>query len=311
MPMPLPEPEPSPEPAPRPEPQPEPQPEPDRAEIAVAIKPLTETVSGEEGIWIPSVFNVTNIGNADVTNINLIPIVPEGWEFKDAIVSELAVGKSVNRTIFVKAPYGTIGQYVIPVKARGDNVTLAIDYFRLKIEEGANRTRLEIIEIPREINLPVESENTIYMLLKNTGHLKLSGIRLKLENAEGCVESYNFSEVLSLDAGNTTSMALTIRTKKSPNICNTTVIVWSNEGAYAFSHLTIFTTPSIFSPPIPLFPILAFILIFIELLLLRRKKRKMLLDEPCRMTDVLMMIVLIAIVSIVALTLFEFFGYTI
>ncbi|MGC9310094.1 MAG: hypothetical protein ACP5E4_00025 [Candidatus Aenigmatarchaeota archaeon] len=299
-------PTPEPEPEPQPQPRPEPEPEPEEAEIAIDIKPINRTVTGEQGTWIPSVFNVTNIGNMNVSNISLVPVVPEGWEVQDALIDFLDVNMSVNRTIFIKPPFTAFGQYVIPVKAIVDNVTLDMDYFWVNVLEGANRTRLEIIEIPRELKLDVSSEGSFPILVKNTGRLPLHNIKLRLENSEQCLEGFNFTEIDALNESEIRSMLVGVRTKKIPATCNTTVIIWSDEGAYAFSHITIFTIPKIMSPPVPWAVLLAFICIFLEMLLLHHKKKKEERDEPTYITDFMIILVLLVLLASIGLIFSDF-----
>ena len=310
-PLPTPEPEPTPEPSPtpKPEPEPTPTPEPERAEIAVEIEPWNRTIEGYQGEWIPSVFNITNIGNVNVTNVSLKVIVPEDWEAQGALVSFLAVNQTVNRTIFVKPPYDAFGQYVIPVKAIKDNVTLDIDYFWLNVLEAINRTKLEIIEIPREIGVYVDSITSFPIFIKNTGKVPLHDIKLRIENGEQCIESYNYTKIDTLNVSVTDSIVVTLKTKKTPAICNTTVIIWSKENAYAFSLLTLFTTPLIRAPPIPTLFLVAIVLVFIEIILIHHKKSKIRRGEETRIADMLIYILFFAIVAVFIFILLQHLGY--
>jgi hypothetical protein len=304
-PEPTPTPEPEPTPTPEPEPTPTPEPEPEKAEIAINIEPLNRSIIGEQSVWIPSIFNITNIGNVNVTNITLVPIVPNDWQKQDALISFLETDKSVNRTIFILPSYTAFGQYVIPVKAIGENVTLDIDYFWVTIIEGANRTKLEIIEIPREIGVYIDSEISFPILIKNTGKVPLNDIRLRLENLEQCVDYYNYSKIYMLNESSTGSILVSLKTKKIPATCNTTVIIWSKEGVYAFAPLTIFTTPIIRSPPIPLLPLLAFILISIEMILIHYKKSKESKDEESTLTNMALYLVFIILLIVMIIIILQ------
>jgi len=309
-PKPEPQPQPEPQPKPKPEPTPQPQPELETIELSLDIKPLNDSIEGAQGNWVPSVFSVTNIGNVNITNITLIPIVPDGWQKQDALVSFLDINQTVNRTIFVLPPYTAFGQYVIPVKAVVENLTLDIDYFWLNVIEGINRTRLEIIEIPREIGFNIDTVNSFPILIKNTGKISLHNIKLRLENAEQCIESYNYTEILSLNKSATDTMIVTVKTKNLPATCNATVILWSKENAYAFSPLTIFTFPKILSPQIPLLPLIIFILILIELILIHHKKeREARGEEESRTTNFLIYFVFLLLIISFVIILLQYFGY--
>lgn len=303
-PEPTPSPTPSPEPSPSPTPQPTPTPEPEKAEIAIEIEPLNRTIEGYQGDWIPSIFNITNIGNVNITNISLVVVVPDGWGVQGALVSFLEVNHTVNRTIFIKPPYDALGQYVIPVKAIKDNVTLDIDYFWLTVLEAINRTKLEIIEIPREIGVYVDSISSFPILIKNTGKVPLHDIKLRIENGEQCIESYNYTKISTLNVSEKASIIVTIKTRKIPSICNTTVIIWSKENAYAFSLLTIFTTPLIRAPPIPILFLIAIFLIFIEIILIHYKKSKVIEGEETGIIGILIYLIffiLIVIFTVISL----------
>ncbi len=315
-----PEPQPEPEIVPRPEPQPEPKPEPqpipqpipeiETVELALTIKPFNESLQGSQGNWIPSIFNITNIGNVNISNITLIPIVPEDWQKQDALISFLDANQTVNRTIFVLPPYTAFGQYVIPVKAVIGDMTLDIDYFWLTVVEGINRTRLEIIEIPREIGFNINTVNSFPILIENTGKVPLHDIRLRLENAEQCIESYNYTELSGLNESMSDTIIVTVKTKNLPATCNATVILWSKENAYAFSPLTIFTFPEILSPQIPLLPLIIFILILIELILIHHKKERELRgEEESRMINSLIYFVFFLLIISFAIMLLQYFGY--
>ena len=248
---------------------------PEALELAIDIKPINRTVNGTQGIFNPVVFNVTNIGNVPAENITLIPIVPEGWEYKTALVSFLNVSETVNRTIFVKPPYGVTGQYVIPVKAVIGNFTADMDYFYMNVIKAVNLSVLEIIEAPKTVPLLPNKNVTISILIKNIGKLPLTDIKGRLENAELCIEEFNFETVPYMEPNETRRAYFNILTTNHPTKCDSTLILWSKENAYAFTDMTITITP----PP-PLIPaimkvnLLLLLLIFLTILYVAKKSEE-------------------------------------
>ena len=155
----------------------------------------------------------------------------------------------MNRTIFVKSPYTALGVYAIPVTGHLENFTLATDYFQITIEEAKERFILQIVEMPKTVSVRQNTNLTVPILLKNTGKVTLTGITGRIENAEQCVKSADFSSVKSLEADQVDSMTINLLAKDQSVKCNALVIIGSTEKAYTFSNLEIVVTP----PP-PLLP---------------------------------------------------------
>jgi hypothetical protein len=245
------------------------------AEMAIDIKPVEREINGSQGMFVAAVFNVTNIGNMEATNITLLPIVPEGWEYKTAFVSYLDVGERTNRTIFVKPPFTVSGKFAIPVKAIRGDLTLAIDYFWLDVIKAVNVTVLDILESPRTIRMAPNSNITVPILLKNIGKVRLHDVVGRLENAEQCIESYSFTSMPILDPQETRPSYLTLRSKSKPEKCPSTIIFSTREEAYAFSDTNIIITP-----PAPLIPeisnlnLLLLLMIFAGILWAARKGKE-------------------------------------
>lgn len=323
--------EPQPEPLPQPQPQPEEEKEKEKEveveveievpfnvtepelEMAVDIKPIEREINGTQGMFVPAVFNVTNIGNVPADNITLIPIVPEGWEYKTAFVSYLDVGETTNRTIFVKPPYTVSGKFAIPVKAIRDDVTLDIDYFWLNVIKAVNVSVLEIVEAPKTIILGPNSNLTVPILLKNIGKVRLHDIVGRLENAEMCLQTYSFTSVTIIDPQEVKSSYLTIRSRDKPYKCPATIIFGSREEAYAFSDVMIIVTP-----PSPLIPsisnlnLVLLLLIFAGVLWSARKgkERKKLkkMTKQQRVNMILKYFVLSVVIAFLLYVSLSFFG---
>ena len=308
-PPPQPTPTPTPTPSPTPAPSPGAGPQPGQTQIAVEIEPLERYLKVYQGDWLPSVFNVTNLGNVNVTDIELIPILPEGWEGKSALVSFLDVGQTVNRTIFVRPPYTALGEYVIPVKAVRGNVTLDIDYFWVTVLEAINRTRLELLEVPRAILMYTSSNLTLPVLLKNVGKVPLTNISLRFENAERCLEKYSWDPLHFLGVNETSALNIYLRSKKKPATCNSTLIVWSEGGAYAFADISITVVPPILLPPFPKIPLIALILILIEFILLKFRKVRERAGKPSLALTLLAYLILFVILALMAYIFLWYFGY--
>jgi len=316
-PEPTPEPSPTPTPTPEPSPTPEPTPqpgvseEPGQTQLAIEIEPLEKEVSGQQGDWIAVIFNVTNIGTVDATNITLLPVVMEFWEYKEAHISNLTVGQSVNRTIFVRAPYDApLGKYVIPVKAIRGNETLDIDYFWLILLEAINKTLIQLLEVPKIISLYPSSNLTVPILIKNIGKIPLHNITGRLENIEQCLEYFEFKEVGVLEVNETNSTEFFITSKSVPMECNATLIVGSIEKAYAFADITIVVSPPpSFLPEIPKIPGLLLVMLALLSILLRiKKKRESMELEPGRVGILINLVSLIIIILLIYI-LGWYFGF--
>ncbi|HEX55217.1 MAG TPA: hypothetical protein ENF49_03725 [Candidatus Altiarchaeales archaeon] len=283
-------------------------------EMAINIEPIEREINGTQGVFIPAIFNITNIGNVPVDNVTLIPIVPEGWEFKTALVSFLDVGNSTNRTIFVKPPYNAEGKYAIPVKAVRGNLTMDIDYFWLNIIKEVNISVLEILEYPSVIYIQVNSNATVPILLRNIGKIRLHDITGRLENAELCIDHYSFSSIKFLDPEQIKTSHLSIRAKGKPNRCKTTMIFGSREEAYAFADVTIVVMPPpSLIPPITKLNMLLVLLIFIAILMASRSGGERVEERRMTRGQKAIRIILYFIVSIIIFVmiyiLFSIFGF--
>ena len=247
---------------------------PELLELAINIEPVEREVSGRQGEFIPVEFTITNIGTIEAYNITLIPLVPEGWEYKEAVVSFLNVSESLNRTLFVKAPYTVTGIFAIPVNAIVQNLTLDTDYFQITIYESKERYLLQIVEMPRKITIQQGLTNTIPILIENTGKAGLHDITGRLENAEACIERSEFGTIRLLESGETDSIRINLDAKDKSIKCDAIVIIGSNEKAYTFSNIEIILTPPpSLIPPASRINILLLLTVFFGILIAARLSR--------------------------------------
>lgn len=281
-------------------------------ELAIDIKPLIRRINGTQGVFIPSGFNITNLGNVPADNITLIPIVPEGWEYKTAVVSYLNVSESTNRTIFVKAPYDAEGSYVVVVNAVRSGVTLDTDYFWINIRKAENLSMLQIEEAPRKVSVVANSDVTIPILIKNIGVLPLHDITARLENDELCVDSFSFTMVDTLDPNDVKPAYIDIKAKNKIGSCDTTLILWSREHAYAFMDITIdVIAPPPLIPPMTRLNLLLVLLIFLGILIAARKgegKKKRRRRKKRGTLRILIYFIVSIIIFIIIYTILNFFG---
>jgi len=198
---------------------------------------------------------------------------------------------------------------VIPVKAVRGNVTLDIDYFWVTVLEAINRTRLELLEVPRAILMYTSSNLTLPVLLKNVGKVPLTNISLRFENAERCLEKSSWDPLHFLDVNETSALNIYLRSKKKPATCNSTLIVWSEGGAYAFADISITVVPPILLPPFPKIPLIALILILIEFILLKFKKVRERAGKPSLALTLLAYLILFVILALMTYIFLWYFGY--
>ncbi|MFB6076424.1 MAG: hypothetical protein ABEK17_04740, partial [Candidatus Aenigmatarchaeota archaeon] len=279
VPEPQPQPTPQPEPQPEPEPQPQPQPQPSKGPIKINIRPINKTVEGKQEQMVPVQFVIENLGNSTVENITIEPIPGENWEVENARVDSIEGGEILNRTVFLKPGWNvTPSTYAIPTKALSqDDESLDLAYFWFKVLPGKHLSKIRIVESPDEISLDADSEQKIPILVRNIGKKSLTGVKAHLENVGNCLLSQSSSEIdLSMDEEKT--LPLTVETKTGPETCKATLIVSSDQKAYALSRMKLnIRPPSALLPAglpiIPLTTIIFMILVFI-LITMRRRGRK-------------------------------------
>jgi len=269
QPYPVTQPQPQPRPTPREIPKEKPVEKLAEGVIKIVLRPLNQTVYGYQEEWTPVMFEIENVGSTPVTNITILPILPEGWEVKEALVSFLNVSEKVNRTVFIKPSYLiSPAKYAVPTKALYKNKTLDITYFWFIVLPGRNLTRIEIVESPLIIGLDSNKNFSIPVLIKNAGIKPLTGIFLRLENVEQCIE-WQSSSTGTLENGEVKNFYIFVKTKTGPAKCSATLIVGSNEKAYAFAPMKIDVLPPpllfISLPFSAMIGIVSMIILFIEL----------------------------------------------
>ncbi|MFB6292556.1 MAG: NEW3 domain-containing protein [Candidatus Nanohaloarchaea archaeon] len=234
---------------PVPEPEPEPEPEPVPL-LTVDIEPDRRRYYGIRGQYVPVNLTISNEGDQEVTDVSLQPQLGQrqGWSARNAQISALAPGENVSRQVFVQvAGDEDPGLYVVPVKAIGPQNELDLDYFYLQVNKTpvaeTPSSRLDIVESPSSLNVLQNTTQPVPILIENTGETNLTNISTRVQNVEGC-GTVNSSPVRRMDAGETASLNLTFESGLETETCNTTLILSSDQGAYAFSNIEFTVVPS-------------------------------------------------------------------
>lgn len=238
----VPEPEPEPEPVPEPEPEPEPEPV-----VRVDIESLNETYSTPQGSFVPADFEISNLGNVPLNDLQLNSLVQRirgDWDVRNAQVENLSVNETVQRQVFIRPSEDTEpGSYVVPVAAQDDeNSTLDLDYFTLNVKEADFVPRMEITESPQTVSLEAETSQQIPVLLENTGRVDLENISARVQNIEDCGTTSS-GEIEELAVNGSQSLQLEFSASDSTGECETTLVVSSGGGAYTFSEIDVEITP--------------------------------------------------------------------
>jgi hypothetical protein len=325
-PEPAPEPEPEPAPTPTPSPTPEPYPvirpitsptpepmegepgageEAGKTQIKITIRPMEPTVTGYQEEFIPVVFEVENIGDVNVTNVTLFQIIGGDWDKQDAKVDFIAVGETLERTLFIYPTYKVAAPsiYIIPVQALDEKgIILDTNYYWVNVLQGPHLARIEIIENPTSISLPSDSTQDIPILVRNTGKMPLHGVTVKLENVENCVSDQRY-DTTALEADEEGSFTLTVTTKTGPKKCDALLIVGSDERAYSFAPMAMevqMPQPLIpFELPVLLLLSLLFTLVLLAMVLGRKRER---------FKKLLWRLMIVTIAMIIVYALLEYFA---
>jgi hypothetical protein len=238
--VPDPVPDPVPEPTPTPDPTPDPTPE-----ISVEIQPLNDTYKTPQGLYQAAALNVTNMGSTSVPNITLRPLINRfraEWDVRVANIGNLSVNETVQRDVFVRPAEDTSpGTYVIPVTAETER-QLDMDYFQLEVTRAEEIPEIEIAEAPNSLSVNIGQNRTVPVLLENTGELNLTGINSEVQNLEECgtVSTGNISNIA---VNGSKSLDLEFSPSSTTTSCNTTLVVSTAGGAYAFADLQVEVLP--------------------------------------------------------------------
>ncbi|MFB6144111.1 MAG: hypothetical protein ABEJ98_02250 [Candidatus Nanohaloarchaea archaeon] len=229
---------------PQPEPEPEPEPEP---VVVVDVEPVNRTYPATRGMYAPARLRIRNIGNIPVNDLRITPAlegIRPGWDFRAAEVANLSVNETVSREVFVRPPGNTTpGMYVVPVEARDAEGRVDLDFFTLEVRKANFTPRLQILESPRAVTIEANSTQEIPVLLENTGRRKLTGVRAELQNVEDC-GSAEIAPAKTIPVNATDSLSINFSAAGSTGSCNATLIVSTEEGAYAFSSINFDVIPA-------------------------------------------------------------------
>jgi hypothetical protein len=239
----------TPEPEPEPEPEPGDSPEPgesDQPQLEIDLEPTNTTYEAFQGQYTPAELQVENIGEDEVTDIQLLPQIEnvrEGWESRNASVANLSVNETVTRDVFVRPPEDQRpGDYLIPVVAANPDRQLDLDYFTVEVKQSEFAPRVAIQEAPRTVTANTNDNQSLPVLIENPGRRDISNVTAELQNAEDCGE-VSASTVSQLSVNGTESLQVDIQTGENAQSCSATLIVSSEDGAYAFSDVQLDVTP--------------------------------------------------------------------
>ncbi len=234
---------------PVPEPEPEPEPEPIPM-LSIDIEPDKRRYYGIRGQFVPINLTISNEGDEEVTDVTLRSELGgrEGWNARSAQISGLSPGQEISRQTFIQVPENEdAGLYVVPVRAVGPENELDLDYFYLRVNEtpvfATPPSRLSIIESPSSLNVLENASQPVPILIENTGETNLTNISTRLQNIEGC-GSVQTGDIRRMAPGGTASLNLTFDSGLDTETCNTTLILSSDQGAYAFSNIEFTVVPS-------------------------------------------------------------------
>lgn len=237
-------PDPVPDPTPSPTPTPDPTPDP-TPEVSVEIQPLNETYRTPQGLYQAAELNATNMGSRSVANVTLRPLINRfrsSWDVRVANIGNLSVNETVQREVFVRPAEDTSpGTYVIPVTAETER-QLDMDYFQLEVTRADEIPEIEIAEAPNSLSVNIGENRTVPVLLENTGELNLTGVTSEVQNLEECgtVSTGNISRI---NVNGSKSLDLEFSPSGETTSCNTTLVVSTAGGAYAFADLQVTVLP--------------------------------------------------------------------
>lgn len=235
-------PDPTPEPAPTPTPEPTPDPSP---QISVTLDPLNDTYTTDQGLYQAARLNVTNRGNTNISNITLRPLIDrfrDTWDVRVGNIGNLQVNQSTQREVFVRPPEdASPGTYTVPVTAETER-QLDMDYFQLEVNRAQNIPEISISEAPSSVSVNLGENRTVPVLLENTGKTNVTGVTPEVQNVEGC-GTVTTGNITSLGVNQTQSLDLNFEPSGTTGSCNTTLVVSTSGGAYAFADLQVTVLP--------------------------------------------------------------------
>lgn len=219
-------------------PEPEPQPEPDPVPLlSLSIKPMNSTYEAPRGRFTELGLEIENIGEEAVNNVELEPRYSEGmnWEAQIGNIDSLAVGDSVNRSVYVNPGEDVSpGVYQIPVYASNQESDIDMQYVNVEVLQEVFQGTLNIQEAPRDVRFERNSNYTVPVLLQNQGEDSIQNVQVEVENSESCGD-YTVDSVDSIPAGESASVSVQFTTGSDIRECSGTIVASSENGDLAFS----------------------------------------------------------------------------
>ncbi len=223
-----------------PEPEPEPEPDPQPL-ISLSIKPMNSTYEAPRGRFTELGLQVENIGEEAASNIQLEPRLSEdmSWETQNGNIDSLAVGDSVNRSVYVN-PGEEVdpGIYQIPVYGSNDEGDIALQYVDVEVKEQIFQGVLNVEEAPRDVTFESGENYTLPLILSNGGETPIQNVSVELENMENCGE-YSVDPIDDIEPGSDVSATVQFTAGSNIQECSGTLIASSSSGDLAFSDINI------------------------------------------------------------------------
>ncbi len=266
------------------EPVPEPQPEPTPSQIIgqeelvvpprIDLKLLNESVTVQQGETFEVPFEIINNGQSSVADVKIIAEVRYGWYSTIKTVPLLSPNRPVQDSLFISVYENEIpGKYFIAVKAIIEgNITADTEILEVNVIPRVRVALLDIIELPPYLSLEELSKEYLSVLVENTGDYDLSNIRLKIENAEECIE--RVSGTYSLKVGERKALSYEMQTREYPAKCNSVFVFLSDRGPVALYPVIIEIRPKEIERVQPVYLLLILLIINTIALIWRIRKRR-------------------------------------
>lgn len=237
----------TPQPEPQPEPEPQPQPEPDpEARPNLELEPVNRTYTAQRQQPREISITASNMGQSPLSDITIIPqtqVLEGDWQGNDASITSLDPDNSLNRSVVITPPAtADPGLYTVPVVARNNQSRLDTDYFYVDVERTSFEPRFSILESPRSLQLTKGSSQQLPILVENTGQEPLTNISAEIQNIGECA-TVDSQTVETLAPNETTSITVQISSLNNSQTCNSTLLINSQEGAFAYSNLGLTVSP--------------------------------------------------------------------
>ena len=204
----------------------------------------TYTVERQEDKRIP--ISVRNLGNDTISDITISPQIQAltgSWQGNDAGLTELSASSRVNRSVVVRAPQSAEPRlYTVPVTARSNGSRLDTDYFYVRVQKTSFEPQFEILEAPRSVQLAEGSTQQLPILVRNTGRDELTEVTAEIQNIGTCADVRSESIDL-MEPNETASLSVQLNASNNSQTCEATLLVNSEEGAFAYSNLVVTVSP--------------------------------------------------------------------